>query len=259
MKAKIIAVVNQKGGVGKSTTAQALTAGLLLKNFACLTIDLDAQGNLTYTLGAKTDEATILEVLTGEVEAKDATQHLKNGDTIAANKALAGADAFISETGKEYRLKEALQSLEEQYDYIIIDTPPTLGILTVNALTACNSIIIPAQADIYSLQGIEQLANTMRSVRKYCNPNLKIEGILLTRYNSRSVLSKEVAELANQLAKKLGTRLFESTIREGVAVKEAQISQKSIFEYAPQAKVAQDYKAFIEELLSNKRKEQKND
>ena len=198
MKAKIIAVVNQKGGVGKSTTAQALTAGLLLKNFACLTIDLDAQGNLTYTLGAKTNEATILEVLTGEAEAKDATQH-------------------------------------------------------------CNSIIIPAQADIYSLQGIEQLANTMRSVRKYCNPNLKIEGILLTRYNSRSVLSKEVAELANQLAKKLGTRLFESTIREGVAVKEAQISQKSIFEYAPQAKVAQDYKAFIEELLSNKRKEQKND
>ena len=248
MKAKIIAVVNQKGGVGKSTTAQALTAGLLLKNFACLTIDLDAQGNLTYTLGAKTNEATILEVLTGEVEAKDATQHLKNGDTIAANKALAGADAFISETGKEYRLKEALQSLEEQYDYIIIDTPPTLGILTVNALTACNSIIIPAQ-----------LANTMRSVRKYCNPNLQIEGILLTRYNSRSVLSKEVAELANQLAKKLGTRLFKSTIREGVAVKEAQISQKSIFEYAPQAKVAQDYKAFIEELLSNKRKEQKND
>ena len=231
MKAKIIAIVNQKGGVGKSTTAQALTAGLLLKNFACLTIDLDAQGNLTYTLGAKTDESTILEVLTGEVEAKDATQHLKNGDTIAANKALAGADAFISETGKEYRLKEALQSLEEQYDYIIIDTPPTLGILTVNALTACNSIIIPAQADIYSLQGIEQLANTMRSVRKYCNPNLK----------------------------KRGTRLFESTIREGVAVKEAQISQKSIFEYAPQAKVAQDYKAFIEELLSNKRKEQKND
>lgn len=259
METRIIAIINQKGGVGKSTTAEALIAGLSLKGFSVLSIDLDAQGNMTYTAGAKTDGATALGVLTGEVKVEDAIQKTKSGDIIAANKALAGADAFISETGKEYRLKEALQSLEEQYDYIIIDTPPTLGILTVNALTACNSIIIPAQADIYSLQGIEQLANTMRSVRKYCNPNLKIEGILLTRYNSRSVLSKEVAELANQLAKKLGTRLFESTIREGVAVKEAQISQKSIFEYAPQAKVAQDYKAFIEELLSNKRKEQKND
>lgn len=247
---KIIAVINQKGGVGKSTTAEALTAGLLLKGYTCLAIDLDAQGNLSYTAGAKTEGVpTVLEVLTGEATAREAIQHLQGGDVIAANKSLAGADAFINSTGKEYKLKEALEELQGEYQYIIIDTPPALGILTVNALTACHSIIIPAQADIYSLQGIEKLAETIKPVKKYCNPSIFIEGILLTRYSPRSVLSREVAEIAGKLADKLGTKVFKTTIREAIAVKEAQISQQSLFEYAPKAKVAEDYRAFIEELL----------
>lgn len=247
---KIIAVINQKGGVGKSTTAEALTAGLLLKGYTCLAIDLDAQGNLSYTAGAKTEGVpTVLEVLTGEAKAREAIQHLQGGDVIAANKALAGADAFINSTGKEYKLKEALEELQGEYQYIIIDTPPALGILTVNALTACHSIIIPAQADIYSLQGIEKLAETIKPVKKYCNPSIFIEGILLTRYSPRSVLSREVAEIAGKLADKLGTKVFKTTIREAIAVKEAQISQQSLFDYAPKAKVAEDYRAFIEELL----------
>lgn len=247
---KIIAVINQKGGVGKSTTAEALTAGLLLKGYTCLAIDLDAQGNLSYTAGAKTEGVpTVLEVLTGEATAREAIQHLQGGDVIAANKALAGADAFINSTGKEYKIKEALEELQEEYQYIIIDTPPALGILTVNALTACHSIIIPAQADIYSLQGIEKLAETIKPVKKYCNPSIFIEGILLTRYSPRSVLSREVAEIAGKLADKLGTKVFKTTIREAIAVKEAQISQQSLFDYAPKAKVAEDYRAFIEELL----------
>ena len=250
---KTITVTNQKGGTGKTTTAIQLAAGLSLKGYKTLSIDLDAQGNLTYTAGAKTNGATALGVLTGEVKAEDAIQHTPSGDIIAANKALAGADAFIADTGKEYRLKEALESLQAAYDYIIIDTPPALGILTINALTACNSVIIPAQADIYSLQGIEQLADTMKPVKKYCNPNLKIAGILLTRYSSRSVLSREVAELAEQLADKLGTKLFKTTIREAIAVKEAQISQQSLFDYAPKAKVTEDYRAFIEELLEQEK------
>ena len=250
MDTKIIAVINQKGGVGKSTTAEALTAGLLLKGYTCLAIDLDAQGNLSYTAGAKTEGVpTVLEVLTGEATAREAIQHLQGGDVIAANKALAGADAFINSTGKEYKLKEALEELQGEYQYIIIDTPPALGILTVNALTACHSIIIPAQADIYSLQGIEKLAETIKPVKKYCNPSIFIEGILLTRYSPRSVLSREVAEIAGKLADKLGTKVFKTTIREAIAVKEAQISQQSLFEYAPKAKVAEDYRAFIEELL----------
>lgn len=249
---KILAIINQKGGVGKSTTAAALVTGLSLKGFKALAIDLDAQGNLSYTAGAKTDGATALGVLTGEVKAADAIQHTASGDIIASSKALSGADAFITDTGKEYKLKEALESLKGRYDYIIIDTPPALGILTVNALTACDSVIIPAQADIYSLQGIEQLAETMKPVKKYCNPGLKIEGILLTRYSSRSVLSRDIAELADQLADRLGTRLFKATIREAVSIREAQISQQSLYAYAPAAKVTEDYTRFIEELLAGK-------
>lgn len=246
---KIYAVINQKGGVGKSTTAATLAAGLTLKGYKTLSVDLDAQGNLSYTAGAKTNGATALGVLTGEVNAEDAIQHTESGDIIAANKALAGADAFITDTGKEYRLKEALESLQAAYDYIIIDTPPALGILTINALTACHSVIIPAQADIYSLQGIEQLAETMKPVKKYCNPALTIEGILLTRYSPRSILSREVAELAEQLAAKLGTKLFKTTIREAIAVKEAQISQRTLYSYAPKAKVTEDYTRVLEELI----------
>ena len=254
MNTMIYAVINQKGGVGKSTTAEALSAGLFLKGFKTLAIDLDAQGNMTYTAKASTEGSTALGVLMGEVRPETAIQHTENsGDIIAASKALAGADAFIKETGKEYRLKETLESLQGMYDYIIIDTPPALGILTINALTACNSVIIPAQADIYSLQGIEQLAETIKPVRKYCNPSLHIAGILLTRYSPRAVLSREVAEIAGQLAEKLGTRVFNTAIRENISVKEAQISQTSLFDYAPNSNAAKDYQAFIEELLTTER------
>lgn len=246
---RAIAIINQKGGVGKSTTAATLAAGLHLKGHKTLAVDLDAQGNLSYTAGAKTDGATILGVLTGEVKAEDAIQHTASGDIIAASKALAGADAFITDTGKEYKLKEALEGLRGEYDFIIVDTPPALGILTINALTACDTIIVPAQADIYSLQGIQQLAETMKPVKKYCNPDLKISGILLTRYNPRSVLSREVADFAEQLAARMGTQVFKTTIREGIAVREAQIRQQTLFSYAPKAKVTADYTSFIEELL----------
>lgn len=246
---RTLAVINQKGGVGKSTTAEALAAGLSLKGYFILSIDLDAQSNMTYTAGARMDGATSLGVLTGEIAARDAIQHTESGDIIPASKALAGADAFITETGKEYRLREALEPIRGEYDFIIVDTPPALGILTINALTACDSVIIPAQADIYSLQGIEQLAETIKPVKKYTNPALTIEGILLTRYSSRSVLSREVAELAEQLAAKLGTKLFKTTIRENISIKEAQISQRGIFSYAPNSNAAKDYRAFIEELL----------
>lgn len=247
----IYAVINQKGGVGKTTTAAALWAGLASKGYKVLAVDLDAQANLSFTAGAGTEELTSLELLTGETTAAEAIQHTQSGDIIAASRALAGADSTITKTGKEYRLKEALEPIKGDYDYIILDTPPALGILTVNALTACTSVIIPAQADIFSLQGIEQLAGTIEPVKRYCNSDLSIAGILLTRYSARSILSKEVAELAQQLAEKLGTRLFNTTIREAISVKEAQISQQSIFDYAGKSNVAADYAAFIEELLAS--------
>ena len=246
---KALAIINQKGGVGKSTTALAIGAGLSLKGYSVLFIDLDAQGNLSYTLGADTKGYNAMGVLERPETAKEEIQHTPQGDIIASSPKLAGADKLLEETGKEYRLKEALDSLQGAYDYIIVDTPPALGILTINALTACDSVIIPAQADIYSLQGVEQLAETIKPVKKYTNPALTIEGILLTRYSSRSVLSRDIAELAEQLAAKLGTKLFKTTIREAIAVKEAQISQRSLFSYAPKAKVTEDYSRFIAEII----------
>lgn len=250
---KTLAIINQKGGVGKSTTAQALAAGLTLKGYRVLTVDLDPQGNTSFTMGASKDGATALGVLLEEVKPADAIQATKYGAVIAGSKALAGADAYLTEIGKEYKLKEALEQVKADYDYIVIDTPPALGILTTNALTACNSVIIPAQADIYSLQGIADLADTIKPVKKYCNPALKIEGILFTRYSSRSAFNKELAELAGELAANLGTRVFNTMIREAVAVKKAQAVQQSVFEYEPRAKVTEDYRAFIEELLGEER------
>lgn len=245
----VYAIINQKGGVGKSTTAAALWAGLNKKGFKVLAIDLDAQANLSYTAGADTAHKTALSLLTGEAPAGETIQHTQTGDIIAASKSLAGADAFITDTGKEYRLKESLEGIASSYDYVIIDTPPALGILTINALTACNSVIIPAQADIFSLQGIEQLYQTMQPVKKYCNPDLTIEGILLTRYNSRTALTRDITNYVKQLADKLNTCVFDTTIREGIAVKEAQLTQQPLFDYAPKANVTEDYRAFIDELI----------
>ena len=250
---KTMAVVNQKGGVGKSTTAAALSGGLRLCGRRVLAVDLDAQGNLSHTLRARPCPGkSILEVLLGMVPAREAVQATDSGDLLPASKGLSGADAFLSETGKEYRLREALEPLGEEYDYCVIDSPPALGIATVNALTAADMAIVPAQADIYSLQGVEQLAATVETVRRYCNPGLKVDGILLTRYSPRSVLSREVRELMDRLAQRLGTRLYQASIREAIAVKEAQISRENLFTYAPGSNVAGDYRAFLEEALGIK-------
>lgn len=246
---RTIAIINQKGGVGKSTTAHAIGAGLSLRGYRVLFIDLDAQGNLSYTLGADSTGLTgisALEVLTGRVSASKAVQRTAQGDIIASSPALAGADTILTAVGKEYRLKEGLEGLE--YDYIVIDTPPALGILTVNALTACNGCIIPAQADIYSLQGIGQLYNTIQTVRKYCNPSLEVLGILLTRYSARAVISREVAEMIEQTAANLHTKLYKSRIRECTALKEAQAVKQDIYSYAPKSNATSDYTGFLNEL-----------
>lgn len=247
--ATVFTVSNQKGGAGKSTTAAALAAGLARRGFKVLTIDLDPQGNLSYTAQADPTRPTSLDILTGNATAQEAMQQTPGGLLIASSPGLSGADAFISETGKEYRLREALEPIREGLDFIVVDTPPALGILTVNALTACDRVIVPAQADIYSLQGIEQLTETIKPVRKYCNPRLQIDGILLTRYSPRAVLSRDIAKLARQMADKLHTRVYRTCIREAVAVREAQISRQDLFSYAPKAKVTQDYASFIDELI----------
>ncbi|MBR2223928.1 MAG: ParA family protein [Christensenellaceae bacterium] len=246
----IYAVINQKGGVGKTTTASALIAGLAQRGRKCLAIDTDPQCNLTSLAGiTQQEQGTILGVLMKETDAASAVKTAEKYSLLPSSPALSGADAFIVSTGREYRLKEAIRAISGQFDDVVIDTPPTLGILTINALTACDQVIIPAQADLFSLQGIEQLFTTIEPVKKYCNPHLEVAGILLTRFNSRTILSKEIAELASQIANRNGTRLFAAKIREATSIKEAQILRRNIFDYAPNAKVAEDYNNFIDELL----------
>lgn len=247
---KIISVVNQKGGVGKSTTVSALAAALTERGHRTLVIDLDAQCNLSYAYKVSSTGATALDVLTGAATAAEAIQHTESGDIIPGDRGLAGADALITQTGKEYKLREALEPIAAEYEHIIIDTPPALGILTINALTAADTAVIPAQADIFSLQGIDALSQTIRAVQKYTNPSLTIDGILLTRYSSRTTLSREIAEFAADIAYKMGTRLYNTRIPENVAIREAQANRQPITRYAPKSNGAKKYFELLDEIVT---------
>lgn len=248
---QIISINNQKGGVAKTTTTQALGQGLSLEGFKVLLIDLDPQGNLSFSLGANTEGNTMYEVLRGQAKAEETIQSLEGEDLIPSSILLSGADLEFTQTGREYLLKDSLKPLINIYDFIIIDTPPTLGILTINSLTAADKTIIPIGSDIYSLQGLGQLNDTIQRVRKYVNPGLSIQGILMTRFNPRTILSNELKETAEDLAIKLNTKLYNTTIRESVAIREAQAQQVNIFKYAPNNNAILDYGSFLKEFLES--------
>ena len=247
----IVAIANRKGGVGKTATAHALGAGLLRRGCRVLFIDLDSQCNLTDALGVdvKTVEASSLDVLEGSSEASEVILQTEGGDLLPATPQLATADKVIDGVGKEYRLRDALKPIARKYDYIIIDTPPALGILTINALTASNKVIIPAQADLYSLTGIEQLYGTIGAVKLFTNKKLKMDGILVTRYVGRSIISKDMRSNLEDVAKIIETKVYKTSIRECIAVKEAQATHKDIFSYSLKSNASKDYEAFIEEFL----------
>jgi len=247
--AHISAICNQKGGVGKTTTANALVAGLTNKGYKTLAIDTDPQGNLTNSMQADDQHSSVYEVMKGAISAVDAIQHTAQGDIISSSLFLTGADLEFTDTGREYLLKDKITPLVPVYDYIIIDSPPTLGILTINALTAANDIIIPMGADVYSLQGLGQLYSTINKVKKYCNSALNISGLLVTRYSGRSILAKDMRDVIDEKAKKIDSKLFKTVIREGIAVKEAQAQQISLFSNGIKSNPAQDYVSFIEEYL----------
>ena len=170
-------------------------------------------------------------------------------DVIPANIMLAGAEQELSHTGKEHRLKEAIEPVAGDYDFIIIDTPPSLGVLTVNAFTAASDILIPTTAGIFATTGINQLNMTVKSVQKYCNPNVQIIGILFTRFNPRANISRQIKELTEQLSEYISAPIYKTYIRAAVAVEEAQANRTDIFAYAGKSTVSEDYKAFIEEFL----------
>lgn len=247
---KVICVTNQKGGVGKTTTVYALGLGYKEKGYKVLAVDLDPQGNLSFCIGAETESsATVYDVIKGECKAKDAIQKTEIIDILPANILLSGADLEFVNTGREFLLKEAMEEQEREYDYIFIDTPPALNLMTINAFTLSDIIIVPMLADIFSLQGLVQLSDTVKRVRKYCNPKVKIEGILLTKYNGRSLLSREIMGTAQMVAKELETDVFDTFIRTGIAVSEAQAVQENLYAYASKSNVAADYMAFTEELM----------
>lgn len=249
---EIISVINQKGGVGKSTTSAAIASGLCKKGKKVLIIDLDAQGNISSTFPIKEshDGNNAFSVISKESDISSAIQSTPYGDVIPSTPALSGIDIlFNNKTGREYQLKEVLLSAKLPYDYIVIDTPPALGSLTINALTASNSIIVPAQADVFSLQGIIQLYQTINAIQTYTNPSLKVRGIVLNRFNKRSTISKEILTLLENFAAKEGTKVYQTKIRECTALKEAQVARVSIFEYAPKCNAAVDYMNLVEEII----------
>lgn len=256
---KVISITNQKGGTGKTTTAHAIGAGLTKRGYRVLLIDLDAQQNLTFTANASPQGQTIADLLQEVIDAKpdkkiqpwDAIQGTQGGHIIAGNQALAAADTVLADvSGSDTKLKELLKPLRTSYDYCIIDTPPTLGTLTINALAAADEVIAPAQADIYSLIAIGQLYATIHTVKKYSNKKLSFKGIVLTRYNGRSVISRELTQQLEQAATEYGTKLFNTKIRECTAIKEAEYLQQNIFDYAPRSNAAADYNALIDEILA---------
>ena len=247
----IVAVANQKGGVGKTTTAQALAAGLAERGYKVLGIDLDPQGNFSTACGAENyNVPTVYEVMKQAADIGEAIQHMKGGyDMVPANIMLAGAEQELSQTGKEHRLKEAVSAVAGNYDFGVIDTPPSLGVLTVNAFTCATDILIPTTAGIFATAGISQLSETVSSVQKYCNPAVKIRGILFTRFNPRANISRQIKELTEQLSEYISAPIYQTYIRAGVVVEEAQANKADIFDYAGKSTVAEDYRVFIGEFL----------
>lgn len=248
--ATITSVIQQKGGVGKSTTAQAIGAYYAAKGQHVLLVDLDSQRNLTLATGKDGDLSSYDMLISLDKTAAAIVTVKDNLDLIPADARLAGIDAALSEVkvGKEYRLREAFSTIAGRYDHIVIDTPPALSLLTINALTVSDRIVVPAQADVFSLAAIQDLAGTIETVRRYTNPRLVVSGILLTRYNMRPRLTKDLTVLMQKMAAALGTKVYDTKIREAVAIREAQALKQDIFTYALDSKVAGDYRAFCAEL-----------
>lgn len=250
--AKIISIVNRRGGAGKTVTASNIGIGLAINNYKVLFIDLDSQGNLTYDLGVNEIKTPILDVLAEGRSLEEAIVKTRAADIAPSSASLANAAKIIQGQGQEYRLEEAIEPIKYKYDYIIIDTAPALDILTVNALTASDSVIIPAQAEVHSLQGIGLLYQAIEAVKAYSNHSLKIEGILLTRYDKRTILSKDMRANIEETAKKMNTKVFKTAIRENISIKEAQAVRTNIFFYAPNSNGAKDYYDVVDEIITGK-------
>lgn len=249
---KSIAIFNQKGGVGKTTTNINLAACLALRGKKILVIDIDPQGNTTSGLGIakKGLPYTSYDLLVTDVDpvATIMKTNFKNLDIIPASVDLAGAEIeLVNIKGRERRLKYALDQIRSAYDYILIDCPPSLGLLTLNALTAVDSVLIPIQCEFYALEGVSQLISTIDLVKRSLNPELKIEGVILSMFDGRTNLSLQVME---EVKKYFGSKLYNTVIPRNVRLAEAPSYGLPIISYDPRSKGAMAYEAFAEEFLS---------
>lgn len=251
----VLCVANQKGGVGKTATADALAAFLSRPPFNArvLAIDLDPQCNLTASYGLNPYEkaVNVRDVLIGNTTAKEAVLNAR-GAIIRGSMLTSALDDALKGPAKHLTLQEALKPLESDFDCIVIDTPPGVALGTTNALFAADAVIIPAAADMFTLQGVQELLNNVSFVQQH-RPGLEIGGIFFTRHNPRSNLTQYAAEKIRELAGKYGAKVLDAYTRECIAVKEAAALSESIFDYAPKSNAAADYAAVFNELLETKK------
>ena len=246
--AKIIATVNQKGGVGKTTTCVNLAAALAEAGQRVLLCDFDPQANATSGMGVdKTVSKGVYGVLIGEVPAAEAVVHTRFGDVLPSNKALAGAAIeLIGIENREFLLRDALDSLRDQYDFIFIDCPPSLELLTLNALCAADAILVPVQGEYYALEGLSDLMNTVRIVRRSLNPKLELEGVLLTMFDGRTNLALQVAE---EVKHYFPGKVYATVIPRNVRLSEAPSHGKPITAYDRSCRGAEAYTQLAQEFL----------
>ena len=255
---KIISVANQKGGVGKTTTTVNLATILAKKGKKVLLIDADPQGNATSGLGLDKDlEPSTYDILVNDTELEEAMQKtmIKNLKVCPANMNLAGAEVeLVSMMSREQRLKEKVDIIKEKFDYILIDCPPSLGLVTLNSFTASNSVLIPVQCEYFALEGLGQLLNTINLVKKHLNKEIKIEGALLTMYDIRTNLSNQVVK---EVKKYFENKVYKTVIPRNVRLSEAPSYGMPITEYDSRSKGAKSYIKFAKEFLKNNEEENK--
>ena len=250
---QIIAVTNQKGGVGKTTTASSLVCGLHQRGARVLGVDLDSQGNLGFNLGLDVGSgSTIYDVFKGECSIEKAIQSSEYGDVLPSDIMLSAAEAEFTAPRREFMLSDMLSGVRDRYDFIIIDTPPALNLLTVNAYVASTGLIVPMEAEVLSLVGVTQLQETIDTVRASYNPELKVLGILINKFNGRLSLSRDILEMAQVVAEQLGSRVFEAKIHRGVGVAMAPAHGQTVLTYQPDSRPALDFQSVIDAVAGDR-------
>jgi chromosome partitioning protein len=249
-QAKVIAFANQKGGVAKTTTTLNLAAAFAERRHRVLCVDMDPQANLTMSQGIDPDtlEQSMFDVLVHDLSIREVIRR-REIDVACASIDLAGAEiAMSTKIGRERSLTKALRPIQDDYDWVFVDTPPSLGLLTVNALTAADQVIVPVQCEYLSMRGLLQLQNTMAMIRENLNPDVQIAGILPTMVDTRTLHAKEALEI---LEENFGDRLFGARIRKTVRFAEAPVKGMSVLKYDPNGKAADAYRQLAKEVLSN--------